>query len=56
MHQIVANQKAFFQKNVTKNISYRIKQLKKLEFALKENEQFLHEAIFQDFKKSEFEN
>jgi len=56
MHQIVTSQKTFFQTNVTKNCSFRIKQLKKLEKVLKENEHLLNEAIFKDFKKSEFEN
>lgn len=56
MDQIVADQKAFFQTNNTKNIHFRIEQLKKLERVLKENEQLLNEAIYSDFKKSEFEN
>ncbi|GGK42912.1 MULTISPECIES: aldehyde dehydrogenase [Flavobacteriaceae] len=56
MHQIVTKQKAFFNTNATKNISFRIEQLQKLEKVLKKNEQLLNEAIFNDFKKSEFEN
>ncbi|MEX1384517.1 aldehyde dehydrogenase [Lutibacter sp.] len=56
MHQIVTKQKTFFQTNVTKDISFRIEQLKKLERVLKENEHFLNQAIFSDFKKSEFDN
>ncbi len=56
MHQIVTKQKAFFNTNATKNISFRIEQLQKLEKVLKKNEQLLNKAIFNDFKKSEFEN
>ncbi len=56
MHQIVTTQKAFFLTNSTKNIRFRIEQLKKLESVLKKNEHLLNEAIFNDFKKSEFEN
>ena len=55
MNQIVTAQKKFFQTNVTKSVSFRIEQLKKLEQVLKENEQLLNNAIFKDFKKSEFD-
>ncbi len=55
MNEIVTAQKKYFQTNVTKSISFRIQQLKKLEQLLKENEQLLNEAIFKDFKKSEFD-
>ena len=56
MNQIVAHQQKFFQSNATKNIAFRIEQLKKLERVLKENEHLLNTAIFSDFKKSEFDN
>ena len=49
MNKIVTAQKALFQTNATKNIVFRIEQLKKLEYTLKENEQLLNEAIFSDF-------
>ncbi|XHP74754.1 4,4'-diaponeurosporen-aldehyde dehydrogenase [Arenibacter antarcticus] len=56
MQEIVALQKKFFQTNATKEVNFRIAQLKKLESLLRENEDFLHEAIYKDFKKSAFEN
>jgi aldehyde dehydrogenase (NAD+) len=56
MNQIVAHQQSFFQSNATKNVAFRIEQLKKLERVLKENEHLLNTAIFSDFKKSEFDN
>lgn len=48
-------QKKFFQTGATKNISYRIKQLKKLKQLLVENEQLLIQEVHKDFRKSEFE-
>lgn len=56
MQEIVEAQKKFFQTNATKEIPFRIAQLKKLEKLLRENEELLHEAIYKDFKKSSFEN
>jgi len=46
----------FFNTNITKDVNYRIKQLKKFASVLKANEQLLDEAIYKDFKKSSFEN
>src|SRR5690606_10109479 len=56
MQEIVEAQKKFFQTNATKEIPFRIAQLKKLENLLRENEEVLHKAIYTDFKKSSFEN
>lgn len=56
MQEIVEVQKKFFQTNATKEIPFRIAQLKKLENLLRENEEVLHKAIYTDFKKSSFEN
>lgn len=56
MQHIVEAQKKFFQTNATKAIDFRITQLKKLENILRENEDRLHKAIYDDFKKSSFEN
>jgi len=53
--QILINQRKFFNSNKTKDISFRIKQLKKLKRLLKENEDLLYKAIYEDFGKSEFE-
>ena len=56
MKEIVTNQRAFFSTHATKDIHFRRKQLKTLENALKQNEGLLHDAIYKDFKKSEFDN
>lgn len=55
MDQITILQRAFFNSNKTKDIKYRIQQLKKLRTVLKKNEQELYQAIYKDFKKSVFE-
>lgn len=52
---IVKAQKDFFNSNKTKDVSFRIAQLKKLKQGIKENENNLYNAIFKDFKKSKFE-
>lgn len=56
MQELVASQKSFFHTNTTKDIKFRIAQLKKLQSLLKANEEVLHRAIYADFKKSAFEN
>ncbi|QQX75744.1 MULTISPECIES: aldehyde dehydrogenase [Aequorivita] len=56
MEQIVKKQRVFFNTHATKNLPFRKAQLKKLQTALEENEPLLHEAIYKDFKKSEFDN
>ncbi|OAD90335.1 aldehyde dehydrogenase [Aequorivita soesokkakensis] len=56
MEQIVNTQRNFFNTHATKNLHFRKAQLKKLQTALEENEPLLHEAIYKDFKKSEFDN
>ena len=53
--QIIDNQRAFFNTNKTKSIDFRIEQLNKLKTVIKQNESVLYEAIYKDFKKSEFE-
>jgi len=54
-NEIIAQQRRFFSKNTTKDISFRIKELKRLKSVLKENEAQLYDSIYKDFKKSEFE-
>lgn len=49
-------QRAFFNTNKTKDIDFRIAQLKKLESVLKANQSLMDEAIYKDFKKDSFEN
>lgn len=54
-HTIINSQRDYFNTNKTKEVQYRIKQLKKLKSVLKESETDLYTAIFNDFGKSEFE-
>ena len=56
MKEIVNPQRNFFNTHATKNLHFRRAQLKTLQEALEQNEQLLHEAIYKDFKKSEFDN
>ena len=51
----ISAQRIFFNTHATKDISFRRKQLKVLQNALKQNETLLYEAIYKDFKKSEFD-
>jgi aldehyde dehydrogenase (NAD+) len=53
--EIVQKQNIFFNSNKTKDISFRIAQLKKLKQVLIQNEKELAQAIYNDFKKSFFE-
>lgn len=55
MHEIVSKQRTFFNSQKTKELSFRLQQLKTLEKVLKQNEKLLLEAIYKDFKKSSFE-
>lgn len=55
MKALVDKQRKFFNTNSTKDIDFRIRQLKKLDALLKTNEKLLYDAIYQDFKKSEFD-
>lgn len=56
MKELIKAQRDFFYSNKTKDVSFRIAQLKKLQRVIKTNEALFHEAIYKDFKKSEFEN
>ncbi len=55
MQQLIQQQRDFFNTNTTKSIAFRKQQLQKLYDVIKSNEQLLYDAIFKDFKKSEFE-
>ncbi len=55
MQVLVEKQKQFFNTHTTKDISFRKEQLDKLERILKKNEKALFEAIYSDFKKSQFD-
>lgn len=56
MEDIVKSQRVFFNTNQTKDIDFRIRQLHKLRKLIKEYEPKLNEAIYNDFKKSAFDN
>jgi len=53
--ELHSKQQTFFNSNKTKDVSFRIEQLKKFRKLIKENESELYKAIFEDFGKSEFE-
>lgn len=53
--EIIDSQRSFFNSGSTKNVEFRITQLKKLSVLLRSNEPKLYQAIYEDFKKSEFE-
>src|SRR5690554_538399 len=55
LKDLIESQKIYFNTNTTKEVNFRVKQLKKLKSALKENEARMYKAIFNDFKKSEFD-
>jgi len=52
---ILVKQRIFFNSNQTKDIGFRIANLKKIQCLLKENESLLYKAIYEDFGKSKFE-
>lgn len=56
MQEIVTKQRRYFNSNQTKDLNFRIEQLKKLKKLLQENEQRMEEAIYADFSKSAFDN
>ena len=54
--ELVKSQLDYFNTNITKDVGFRINQLKKFSSILKANEDLLDKAIYKDFKKSSFEN
>ncbi|MCR9130990.1 MAG: aldehyde dehydrogenase [bacterium] len=52
---ILKNQQRFFRDGYTKSLEFRIEQLNTLKTLLKENEEALIDAVYQDFKKPPFE-
>lgn len=56
MKKLVAQQRHFFYSHRTKDLSFRINELKRLENILRNNIDLLDQAIYKDFKKSSFEN
>ncbi|MBN2237738.1 MAG: aldehyde dehydrogenase [Bacteroidales bacterium] len=53
--ELLQKQALVFASNQTKNVEFRIVQLKKLMLVLKDNENLLNEALYKDFKKSAFD-
>jgi aldehyde dehydrogenase (NAD+) len=53
--EIVQRQRDYYNTNETKSIDFRLRQLKKLQALLNNNESLFYEAIYADFKKSEFD-
>lgn len=55
LDQLIKDQNTFFNTNSTKEVGFRVQQLKNLKKAIKEQETALNEAIYTDFKKSTFD-
>lgn len=55
IHEMVNNQRAFFNTGKTKNVYYRIHALKKLQMEIKKNEQDILAALKKDLNKSDLE-
>jgi len=53
--EIISKQRDFFNTYKTKEINFRIDLLKKFKRLIKDNEELLYSAIYDDFAKSEFE-
>jgi len=55
MKECIQSHRNFFNSNATKDVEFRIKQLKNFYTVIKSNESLLMQAINDDFKKSEFD-
>src|SRR6267154_1905279 len=56
MLTLVEAQRAYFNSNATKSVTYRVQQLKRLHSILKANESAIFKAIHTDYQKSEFDS
>ncbi len=56
LRQVIYEHKEFFNTGLTKNIDYRLKQLKTLRQAIIENQQAITEALYNDLHKPAFES
>ena len=56
IQNLVTSQRNFFKSHITLDIEYRKNALRKLKALLQSNERLLHDAIYADFGKSEFDN
>ncbi|MBM7580703.1 aldehyde dehydrogenase family protein [Jeotgalibacillus terrae] len=55
VQKIIDQQKTFFHSGVTKDVKFRISQLKRMQRVIKENEQDILDALNKDLGKNEFE-
>ncbi len=55
LYQLIKGQNVFFNTNSTKEVVFRVEQLKKLKSILESKENELYDAIYKDFKKSKFD-
>jgi aldehyde dehydrogenase (NAD+) len=55
-HTLIESQRTYFNSNATKNVAFRIDQLRRLRAILKANESGIFEAIYSDYQKSEFDS
>src|SRR6266566_2929942 len=56
MLTLVEAQRAYFNSNATKSVTFRVQQLKRLCLILKANESAIFKAIHSDYQKSEFDS
>lgn len=56
VEQLVKDQRKYFMSNATRPVEFRLEQLNKLKDLLLEHEEEMHQAIFNDFGKSKYEN
>ena len=54
--ELLSEQRAFFKTQKTKDVAYRISLLKALKKEILSKEQAIYDALYKDFKKSEFES
>lgn len=55
MNNLVQKQRNYFKTHKTKSLKFRLQQLNKLQEVLKSNEKLIYDAVYKDFKKSEFD-
>ena len=55
IQELVRAQRAYFDTGATRPYAFRLAQLKKLQQALRDNEQLLEQAMMQDFRKAPME-
>ncbi len=56
INNLLDKQQEFFRTGTTKSVDFRLKALKRLKAIINKREEDIHEALYKDFKKSEFES